>query len=624
MGEHSIGNNLSPGGGNLPKVLAVSALLVAMVACVFVQTVGYEFVNLDDSVDIYGNPSITQGVTRDALHWAFTSPLNGNWVPLRWISHMVDWQLFGENAGGHHVVNVILHALNSVLLFLVLRKMTTDFWSCAFAAALWAIHPLRVESVAWVTERKDVLSGFFFMLTLWTYASYVRQQLCTTRSILWFLAVVAFFVLGLLSKPMLVTLPCVMLLLDYWPLNRIGSPWSLSGVLWRVVEKIPLFALVAGSCVLALWAERTGEYPAHGAWWRFGTVVLSYIAYLRDFFWPANLSLLHPVPGPDLPVGAVWGAAVLLLVITILGVVLVRKRPYLLVGWLWYLGMMLPVIGLYSFGDESSADRFTYLPQIGLCLAIAWSANDWCRSLPIRRWACGIAGVSVLAVLIGCAWHQTTYWRNSETLWNRSIACNSQNYNAHTMLGIALVTKGDTNEAISHFRMAITTIESQNRELVPPSYYQANLNLGIAEAALGHDEEAIACYQKAIAKENPYYAEAQNNLGYGLLLRGDSYGGLTHIDEALRIRSAFAEAHYNRGLALHALKHFDGAMAEYRKAIRLRPTYAEAHYNLGLVLNGFGRRKEAVAEFREALAIKPDFAEARHALDYLSNESGRQ
>jgi len=490
-----------------------------------------------------------------------------------------------------------------------------------------------VESVAWVTERKDVLSGVFFMLTLWAYTAYVRRQSRFARYFA-YLAVAALFALGLLSKPTLVTLPCVMLLLDYWPLRRMAAPEGtvsasatresgLSRVAWLVIEKLPLFALSAACCAATVWAERVAEYPTRGAWWRIGNAMIAYVDYLRQFFWPADLALLYPRRPDVLPLWQVLGAAAILLGITAAAIALRRKCPYLLIGWLWYLGTLLPAVGLVPFGNEAPADRFTYLPQIGLCVALAWSTVDWCGCRPFRRWVCGVGSAMALAVLMGCAWQQTSYWRDSTTLWNRTLACTSDNYEAHTMLGSTLAMGGHTDDAIAEFRKALPIMKSKKVERIAPTYFQANVALGIAEASKGRLDEAIACYREAIAESNPFYAQAQNNLGYALLLDGEPYEALKHLEESVRVQPDFAEAHYNFGLALHSLRHFRRAIAEYQEAIRIEPSYAAAHYNLGVVLYACGRRDDAIAQWRETLRIKPDFVEARNCLAGLPDTSGQ-
>ena len=428
-------------------VRTVCLFLLVVVALVFAQTVRHEFVNFDDDRFVYDNPHVTRGLTGEGILWALCDH-GFQWRPLTWVSHMIDWQLYGPRAGGHHATNLLLHAATTVLLFVLFWRMTGRLWPSALVAVLFAVHPLRVESVAWVTERKDVLSGLFFALTLGAYLDYVRQPFSVER----YLTVTVFFALGLLSKPMLVTLPLLLLLLDYWPLGRFterslagnqevpphcdgGGPVAAASlpvwpaalgrlpVLGRLLfEKLPWFALVAVSCAMTVWSHikvvaAVDRLPLS---WRLGNALVSYVGYLGDFCWPTGLAVLYPLGDRDLSPWKVGGAALLLLVVTAAVWLARRRYPYLLFGWLWYAGMLVPVSGLLQFGIFTHADRFTYLPQIGIAVALAWGAADLCRRWPYRRAVCGVASLLILAVLAGCAWRQASFWRDSETLWTRA------------------------------------------------------------------------------------------------------------------------------------------------------------------------------------------------------------
>ncbi len=590
---------------------------------------------------------MTHGLSWDAVKWAFTNRLNCNWDPLTWISHTVDWQLYGQNAGWHHLTNVLLHGATVVLLFLVLRQMSAAVWPSAVAAALFAIHPLRAESVVWVTERKDVLSGLFFVLILSVYASYAH------RGSIWrYLLVMVLFAVGLLSKPVLVTVPFVLLLLDYWPLGRICRgggkdipvcpddrgdfgrqeclPHQLP--LWRLIaEKVPLLILAAACCGLIYWAERVEEYPARGAYWRIGNALISYVVYLRQFFWPSDLALLYPRRGPDLPVWQVVGAGLIVLGITAAVCIWRRKYPCLLVGWLWYLAMMLPMVGLVAFGNEAPADRFTYLPQIGIAVALAWWAAEWCRREPYLRWIYGVASVLAVLVLMGLAFDQVSYWRNSETLWRHTLNCTSDNYWVHNLLGNAFGDAKRDDEAELEFREAIKIIGKalatarRENEGKPPSLEiiglkrdcsDAYYRLGVTAFHRNRIDLAIRYYQRAV-NADAGNALAQSNLGYALLLSGEYDEALEHLKEAVKIAPQFASAHYNYGLALHALGHIDPAIAEYKAALKIQPDYAEAYYNLGIIHVSRGQRDDAEACYRAALKIKPDFPEVQRSLKTL-------
>jgi Flp pilus assembly protein TadD len=436
-----------------------------------------------------------------------------------------------------------------------------------------------------------------------------------------------------LVKPVLVTVPFLLLLLDYWPLGRMdrkvkpaaSPPGNAAGdsngrgrrrPFWFfVVEKVPLLALAAAACRIAIWAEGVKEYTSRGAWWRIGTALLSYVDYLRQFFCPTGLALLYPRRGPDLPVWQVVGAGAIVLAITVAVFVWRRKCPYLLVGWLWYLGMLLPMVGLVPFGNEAPADRFTYLPQIGIAVALAWAAADWCGGLPYRRWVCGVASAVALVALTACAAQQVTYWRNSETLWRRTIACTADNYWVRNLLGNTLGMQGPSRagEAEAEFREAIR---------LKPDYAEAYYGLGVAVASQGRLEQAIACYRNAI-KADANNALAHNNLGFALLTCAEYDEALDHFKAAVQIKPDFAEAHYNYAMTLHTLGHLRGAMAEYEEAIKAKPDYADAYYNLGTIHAAEGRRDDAAACYRAALKINPQFPRARASLEEILSAGER-
>ena len=594
--------------GSPRQVLAVCLLLLLAMGLVFGQTVNHEFINLDDDVCVSENPWVSDGLTARSIYWAFTSRHVGNWDPLTWISHIVDWQIYGDYAGGHHLTNLLLHAATAILLFLVLRQMTGRFWPSALAAALFAVHPLRVESVAWVTERKDVLSGLFFMLTLAAYVGYARHR---RFSLVRYLAVIVLFALGLMSKPMLVTLPCVLLLLDYWPLRRMDFQQGF-GILRRLlIEKIPLFVLAAACCVVTVWAQRVPNYQYGPLSWRIGNAAISYVDYLGSFFYPVGLAPLHPRTQFDLPLGPIVGAFLVLLCITTAVFAWARKRPYLPVGWLWFVGMMFPVVGLVPFGTQAMADRFTYLPQIGLCIALVWGAAKLCRSWPHRRLACGVGSAVVLAALMACAWRQTSYWRDSETLWNHTIACTSRNYTAHNALGNALAYQERFDEATSQYRKALE---------IWPDYPSAHFNLGVTAGSRGRLNEAMEHYRRAI-KANPNHANAHNNLAAALLAVGDLDEAIEHSRATIRIVPEFPEAHFTLGNAWLLSDRFNGAVEEYRKALDARPDFADAHVHLAVALIKLGRRDEAAEHYRRALEIQPDILNTRPELDqFLSDQ----
>src|ERR1700730_2004693 len=489
-------------------VVAICVALAGVTWTVFGQTLRHDFINYDDNTYIYENPNIVSGLTRPAILWTFTHAHAGNWHPLTSLSHMLDCQVYGLHAGGHHLTNVLLHTIAVVLLFLLLRQITGALWRSAFVAAVFAIHPLRVESVAWIAERKDVLSGVFFMLTLLAYARYVSGE----RSLLRYLLVAFFFVLGLMAKPMLVTLPCVLLLLDYWPLRRFGSKSSGNDAKFArrstfsrlVAEKIPLFLLSLLSSLLTWWAQRenmrsTSEIPLV---LRAENAIVSYVRYLWQLLWPTDLAPFYPHPHATLPLLLVLGAAVLLVAISAVILRFGRRLPYLITGWGWYLVMLLPVIGLIQVGDQAMADRYTYLPHIGIILAITWTIAD--ATAGTRQWQRLVActAVAVTVTLAWCAFHQTRYWRNSESLWLQTLAVTTNNDLAHNNLGEVWSRSGRVDDAIDEYQAAL--------QITPESPVARN-NLGLAFLKKGRVAEAIQEFRSVLSRD-PQSSNARFNL----------------------------------------------------------------------------------------------------------------
>jgi tetratricopeptide (TPR) repeat protein len=500
-------------------IVGICVFLVAITWSVFGRTVGHDFVNYDDQNYVYENPKITSGLSMASLAWAFTHVHAQNWHPLTTISHVLDCQLYGLKAGGHHFTNVLLHTIAVILLFLVLRQMTGALWRSAFVAAVFAIHPLRVESVAWVAERKDVLSGVFFMLILAAYFRYVRTP-STGR----YLAVAFLFALGLMTKPILVTVPFVLLLLDYWPLNRwpnrssgqskVSSAWlgRLSILPDVMVEKIPLLALSAGSSVATLLAQKQAigwieQLPLR---WRLNNAVLSYILYVWQMFWPVRLAVFYPHPENRLPLWEIVLALAALVAATAAVVALRKRHPYIVTGWFWYVIMLLPVIGTIQVGWQGRADRYTYLPQIGLYILIAWAITDLTASWRHQREILGTAAVLVLGAFGSLAWIQTSYWRNSEALWSHALAVTPQNDVAENNLGIISMQRGRLEEAISRFETAIQ---------LRPDNAPAHQNLAKAFLQKGQVESAIEHYRKFLELDADQ-PETRNVLGTLLLQRG--------------------------------------------------------------------------------------------------------
>ena len=598
---------------------AICGLLLLTVAVVFGRTAQYEFVNYDDDKYVYENLHVAHGLTAKTVAWSFTTFQADNWHPLTWLSHAMDCQLYGaERAGGHHLTNVALHAAVAILLFLVLWQMTGNLWPSAIVAAVFALHPLRVESVAWVAERKDLLSSLFFMLTLAAYLGYVRHPFSRGR----YLLVAASFGLGLLAKPMLVTLPFVLLLLDYWPLGRFrfsGSagksdpPWHgdrtetpaaeplpkqplASQPTWRrlIAEKIPLAALAAASCVVTVFAQRDAiaTLTKTPIWSRIANALVSYVAYINELFYPVGLAVFYPHPKENLPIWKIVGALLVLGGVSAAAWIGRKRAPYLLVGWLWYLGMLVPVIGLMQVGDQAMADRYTYLPQIGLVIAMAWGAANVAVAWPYRRLAYGTASVLLVAALMACSWRQTSFWSDSETLWTRALDCTSGNALAHNNLGTALERDISLDAAVADGRVA---------KRLSPNVEASHRTGGAGSGAGEQSDKATIADRKAAS----LYLEA-----------------IAHYQKALEIRPGFYLAHYNIGNALAACGQGDRAIAEFRTALKSQANYAPAHNNLGNILFSQGRNNEAIAEYRKAIELNPDSANAHNNLGVILSRRG--
>jgi tetratricopeptide (TPR) repeat protein len=595
---------------------------------VFGQTLGHEFVNFDDNDYLFDNPAVAQGLTFKGIVWAFSCHAS-NWHPLTWFSHMLDCQLYGLCPAGHHLTNVLLHTATVILLFLVLRQMTGALWRSAFVAAVFAIHPLRVESVAWVAERKDVLSGLFFMLTIGAYVRYVRRPWSPARYGL----VLLLFALGLMSKPMLVTLPLVLLLLDYWPLQRLESAGRLA------MEKLPLLALSAAVGVATLLAQKGSMQSTESFLLplRLANALMTGMVYLGQMVWPAGLAAFYPFPHKGLPPWEVALAGTLLAGLSTVAWRQRRKEPWIWVGWLWYLAMLLPVVGIIQVGDQAHADRYTYLPQIGIYLAVTWLAAKW----PASRMAFGGLMTAVLAVLMICAWKQTAYWRDSETLWTRALACAADNVVARGNLGAALLQKGRADEAITqlqhalqinpnsmrvHFSLATAFVqrgkvdqaiaEFRNALQINPNYAQAHYNLGNVLLQKGRVDEAAAHYQQAL-QIAPGYAQAHNNLGDVFLRKGRVEEAILHYQRALQSDPECAPAYVNLGGILLQRGKADEAIVHFQKALQIKPGFAEAHKSLGNALRQKGRVEEAISQFQQALQLEPDQPEVQNNLAWL-------
>jgi tetratricopeptide (TPR) repeat protein len=607
------------------RELLVSGALTLLTLLVYAPAFTFPFVNFDDPAYASQNPQVQAGLSGDGVRWAFTTFHSANWHPLTWLSLQLDATLYGGmNAGGYHLTNVLLHVANTLLLFLVLDRLTGAVWRSAVVAALFALHPLHVESVAWVSERKDVLSTLFWMLTLAAYGSYVRRP-----GVGRYLLVVLALGLGLLAKPMLVTLPCVLLLLDWWPLDRwrpgpepapaVRPDSRVPAASWQrlLLEKVPLFVLVLAACVVTFLAQLQSQavatFDTFPLTARLGNALLAYVGYLGNMLWPLNLAAYYPHPGADVSLAEVLAAGLLLGIVTWLVLGPGRPWPYLRVGWLWYLGTLVPVIGLVQVGGQAMADRYTYIPLIGIFLALTWGAADLALAWRLPRPAVGAAAALVLAACGALTWTQVGYWKSSLDLWEHAVAVTTPNFHAHLCLGQDYLQQGRFADAEREFEKAVA---------VKPGAPAGHANRGAALAALGRPQEAAAEYRRAVALE-PYEGLHHFNLANVLRELGWHDEAMVQYREANVFDPKNALAHNNLGHLLQQLGRLEEALEEYRRAIALDPQGALAYHNLGSVLVGLGRTDEAVAAFHHAIALNPEDAQYRKNLGRLLQEVGR-
>ena len=588
-------------------VAGVCLLLSLMVLAVFWQCRGFAFVNFDDNVLVYSNKHVQQGLTWQNVGWSLTAGIGRDsvdtdfWRPLSLMSHMLDVSLFGLNPGAHHLVSVAMHLLTTLVLFLVLQAMTGRLWCSAFVAAFFAVHPLHVESVAWVAERKDVLSGLFFVLTLGAYVRYVRRPFQWGR----YLLVLLLCALALMSKPMLVTLPCVLLLLDFWPLDRTRTVPAKR----LLAEKLPMFIMVGmvSALTLTLPGNKSAQEWAGLPWYyNTGNAVLSYGVYLRQTLWPEGLTCFYLFPGSRLDFGSVAAAGVVLAAISSLAW-WYRRQPCVLVGWLWYLGMLVPVIGLFKqAGGQAHADRYTYLPMIGLSMMVVWPLADWAGTRRSRRLVLGAASVAVLIVLMITAHAQASHWRDTRSLWTHAVRCFPGNASGHANLGTSLIEAGQTQEAIASFERAL---------LLYPEQRVALLNLGLIQLRAGHLDEA-AVHLRGAVKADPKSAEAHHGLAYILLQRGELEEAILHFQQAADIRPDVGNC-LNLGNALLQAGQFARAIDSYLQVIAEDPNHADARYCLGMAYARLGKMDTALRHYQSALKANPGHLPAINNLAWL-------
>jgi protein O-mannosyl-transferase len=619
-------------------IFVVCSLLALVTLACFWPVTAHKFIDLDDPLYIYDNPHVKAGMTWSGIIWAFQSGYASNWHPLTWISHMLDYQLYGPNPAGHHLTSLLLHLTNTLLLFLLLLRMTGSRWRSTFVAALFAWHPLHVESVAWAAERKDVLCTFFFLLALLAYVRYAELQrlkldskvqsqapadgiqhpAAHLQSATFYLLSLLLFALGLMSKPMVVTLPFVLLLLDYWPLRRLSFPLlhrsstslvqsPITPLLRLVCEKLPFFALALAVSVVTYLVQRAGGavssldlIPFHT---RIANALVAYVRYLSLTLWPADLAVLYPYPR-HLPAGSIVAAALLLAGLCLCFLWRMKRHPFLIVGWLWYLGTLVPTIGLVQVGLQSMADRYAYIPSIGLFMLVVWGSDAVLDCWPHRRKLLAVVGGLALVGCLACTSHQLGYWRDCESLYRHAIAVTTDNYIAYDRLGSALEELGKSDEALASFSESVR---------LKPGYPAGQYDLGTSLMKRERLEEAVR-HLTAALKNDPTYAHAYINLGKVLLEQGKLDEAVVHLSEAVRLSSDDPEAQYNLGTVLVMQAKPDEAIACFSEALRLKPDYAEAHGNLGVLLMRQGKLGEGATHFAAALRLNPSNPEAHYNL----------
>lgn len=588
----------------LSELFIVGALILATLL-VYGQVANHQFISLDDDLYIRDNPMVARGLTLEGIGWAFTTFHAANWHPITWLSHMVDSQLFGLNAGGHLLVNALIHVTNALLLFLFLKQVSRTRWRSAIVAALFALHPLHVESVAWAAERKDTLATLFGLLSLLAYARYA-----TTGTWKRYLLVTLWLGLGLMAKPMLVSWPFVFLLLDYWPLRRLA--WQPADGVKRFVrawlplirEKLPLFCLVGASMVVTYLAQAHGGavrgFADAPISLRLCNALVSYAKYVFLTVWPNGLSVYYPFPSTGLPTWQPAVAFVLLVAITVIAIHEATKRPYLIVGWLWFLGTLVPVIGLVQVGGQTMADRYHYIPSIGLFVALIFGLGDLAIARRVGSVTIAVVTTVVLSLCGSLTAIQVSWWRDSVTLFERTLSMTSDNMVIQYNLGHALGQQGKFDRAISHFREALR---------ITPDFFDALINMGVTLSEQGKPAEAITYYHRALDRE-PASAKAHMQLALALVKQENGDEALQEFYKAMELAPNDADVRTNLGLMLARQNKLSEATAQLNEALRLNPSSAEAHNNLGLVFLLAGQPEKSLAHFSTAMRLKPGFTVA--------------
>jgi tetratricopeptide (TPR) repeat protein len=579
--------------------LIVCIVLTAVTLAVFWQVNQHSFIKQDDEVYVTENSHLQSGFTPDVLRWAFSTTYAEFWHPLTWLSLMLDYQLYGLNPAGYHLTNLILHIFSTLLLFWLFNRMTGALWKSAFVAALFALHPLHVESVAWIAERKDVLSAFFFMLTLCFYVYYTEKPVIRR-----YLLVVFSFVCALMSKPMVVTLPLILILLDYWPLSRfrIGIDSHKGNlILWQLKEKAPFFILSAVFSVITLYAQYKPSAILIPLKYRLANALVSFATYLEKIFWPFDLAILYPYPSTEqIPLWPVLGSALLIFVISAAVIAAVKRFPYLLVGWLWYVITLLPVIGIIQIGVHLRHDLYTYLPSIGITFGLAWGIESLIKNKKIIRKILFPAAIVSLSIMSLFSWQQCGYWKNNTELWNHTFKVTKDNVWAHIFFSYALSKEGKAEEAIYQYNRIMF--------LKPDDAITYN-NRGNAYSKIGRREQAIGDYNEAI-RLKPDYADAYFNRGNVYYSMGHYQRAIDDYKDAIRIYPSNAEFYNNKGFVYMKLGRYQQALEDFNKAISLKHDSAYFYINRGICCVKLGQYQPAIDDFSRAISLKKDEAPA--------------
>ncbi len=572
-----LSKNINPHSANssLKKSLIIQMFLILSILIAYRQVPDFGFVNYDDNIYVFENEYVQKGLTKESIRWAFTAKVYGHWNPFVRLSFMADYELFGLNPRGFHLTNIVLHIINALLLYMLLNNLTSSIWRSAIVSSLFALHPLHVESVAWVTERKDLLSTLFFFLTLLAYSFYVKRG-----KLLRYLTVISLFIMSLLSKPMLVTLPFVLLLIDYWPLKRFDV--KIGGdkgkvILKLLIEKIPFIVLSVIFSIITIFLHKRMDALATSEILPFGlraaNAIVSYMTYIIKMFFPVNLAVFYPHPGNTLTVAEIVTATVLFITLSIFAFTIARRHPYAITGWLWYTGTLFPVIGLLQAGSYAMADRYTYIPLTGLFIMISWGGAEIKERMKVPNKVLIIPVTIIVLLLMYGTWLQTSYWKDTETLFRRSVEVNPDNLMMHRNLALHYSEKGELKKAEMHYLEVLR---------IKPDYAEGYNNLGGVYAGMADYEKAFAGYTKAI-EIDPGYAEAYNNIG-AMLVRG----GMLREAESM-----------------------------FKKALSLQPDYIEAYNNMGILLFKKGKINDSARYFKKALQINPEYKEAAGNLEKI-------